>query len=143
MPFFRPPLRPRHRVLCATHQPPISNIPFHDEYHWSVLLSGLKNRHMTITIAFKCTSEELPLSSNIESCVLSSNQSNRQTDTLPPKPMLHLSRLFLERHQTPQNTPTLHDGTSTLHLTPTSLPRSLAMLQRHTQHTAPRPQKQP
>ena len=35
---------------------------FHDEQHWSVLLSGVKNRTMTITIAFKCTSEYIPLS---------------------------------------------------------------------------------
>lgn len=36
-----------------------SSTTYHDEQHWSVLLSGLKNRHMTITIAFKCTSELL------------------------------------------------------------------------------------
>jgi hypothetical protein len=41
----------------------LSSLFLYDEQHWSVLPSGLKNRHMTITKAFKCASEyPLPFS---------------------------------------------------------------------------------
>jgi hypothetical protein len=44
-------------AVCISAPSHASSFQFHDEQHWSVLLSGLKNRQMTITKAFKCTSE--------------------------------------------------------------------------------------
>ena len=44
-------------VMCRCTPKPSSSFQFHDEQYWSVLLSGLKNRQMTITNAFKCISE--------------------------------------------------------------------------------------
>ncbi|TVY14879.1 NADH-ubiquinone oxidoreductase 29.9 kDa subunit [Lachnellula arida] len=50
---------PEEPLLTVAHE---GEVPFHDEIFWSVLLSGLKNRQMTITNAFKCTSEFLIVS---------------------------------------------------------------------------------